>query len=71
MTIQSQGVLYLVAAAAAAGFCIYGGVYLLGSHAASQDSYLELIAHGLGYYMIGKGIFVGAALVAKALQTAE
>ena len=51
-----------LAAIGAAAFCGFAGVYLLSVQAAAPDSILETIAHGLGIYMIGKGIFVGALL---------
>ena len=62
MTPTAYSAWNLVAGLVAGAFCVYAGVYLLRSHAAASDSYLELIAHGLGWYMIGKGIFVAAAL---------
>lgn len=38
--------------------CVAGGVYLLLSKTAAADSYLQVIAHGLGLYMVGKGLFI-------------
>ena len=43
-------------------FCVGAGLYLLGSQAVAPNSYLELIAHGMGLYFIGKGLFVWVSL---------
>ena len=47
------------------GFCIFGGVMaifggiaLAGLKARGSDSLMEAIANGMGYYFIGKGIFM-------------
>jgi len=47
------------------GFCIFGGVMaifggiaLAGLKARGDDSMIEAIANGMGYYFIGKGIFM-------------
>jgi len=41
---------------------IFGGVTLVGLKAASENSLIEAIAHGLGIYCIGKGVFMIAAV---------
>lgn len=51
-----------LAALASAATCIAAGYYLISIQAADPDSILESLCHGLGIYMIGKGIFVGALL---------
>ena len=49
---------------AAALFCIGAGVYLLSEHSVSVPgitggtSWFEIIAHGMGAYFIGKGLFI-------------
>lgn len=47
------------------GFCIFGGVVaifggigLAGLTARGENSMMEAIANGIGYYCIGKGIFM-------------
>jgi hypothetical protein len=42
---------------------IFGGVTLLGLKAAGQNSLIEAIAHGIGIYCIGKGLFMISAIV--------
>lgn len=44
------------------------GVYLLTSQAADPNSYLQLLAHGLGAYMVGRGLFAARALYFQARQ---
>lgn len=41
---------------------IFGGVKLLALKAAGENSMIEAIAHGLGIYCIGKGLFMIAAV---------
>ena len=41
---------------------IYGGITLVGLKAASENSLIEAIAHGIGIYCIGKGTFMIAAV---------
>ena len=38
--------------------CMAGGGYLLMIKAAQENSILESIAHGIGIYCIGKGMYV-------------
>lgn len=52
------------------GFCIAGGVFALmgglqlaGLKARGDNSLLEAIANGMGYYFIGKGMFMIAIAV--------
>jgi hypothetical protein len=50
-------------------FAIFGGVYLLGLEAASgSDNLFTAIAHGIGFYCVGKGIFMIAILFKPATQ---
>lgn len=51
----------LVELVAAIG-AIAAGLYLLTSQTEAQDSYLQVIAHGIGIYFIAKGVFMGASL---------
>ena len=37
---------------------IFGGIALAGLKARGDDSMIEAIANGMGYYFIGKGIFM-------------
>lgn len=37
---------------------ILAGIYLLTSQAAGPNSYLELLAHGIGAYFVGKGLWM-------------
>jgi len=39
-------------------FAIFGGLSLAGLEARGDNSMLEAIANGMGYYFIGKGIFM-------------
>jgi hypothetical protein len=38
--------------------CIAAGVYLLSIQSVAGNTVLEAIAHGIGIYFIGKGLFV-------------
>ena len=49
-------------------FCIVGGIVaiggglnLVGLKAAGENSMIEAIAHGIGWYCIGKGLFMIAS----------
>lgn len=47
-------------------FCIGGGIYLLNIQSASQSyTVFEAMAHGIGIYCIGKGLYVGPSLIAQ------
>jgi len=46
--------------------CVIAGIYLLGLEAAGQNSMLEHIAHGMGIYFIGKGIYTGTSVTISA-----
>jgi len=48
--------------------CIAAGVYLLTSQTQAEGSFLEVLAHGIGIYFIGKGLYVGSALRMQARQ---
>ena len=48
--------------AAAVLVTIGAGIYLLASKTAAPDSYLQTIAHGIGAYMIGKGLWMARSL---------
>ena len=44
-------------------FCAGAGVYLLSfSSSGEEANWFETMAHGIGIYFIGKGIFVAAVL---------
>jgi len=45
---------------------IGAGLYLLSTHAAGSNSYLEAIAHGMGVYFIARGLFMGPSLFQQA-----
>lgn len=45
---------------------IGAGLYLIGSQTAAPNSYLEVIAHGMGVYFIAKGLFMGPSLFQQA-----
>ncbi len=52
---------------AAVAFCIGAGIYLLnfnssGSTGIGNSNWLEIIAHGMGFYFIGKGLFVARSV---------
>lgn len=55
-------------AGAVAGLvCVAAGVYLLQTSAIGDEgNWLETIAHGMGIYFIGKGIFVWISVVTQA-----
>lgn len=42
--------------------CVAAGVYLILLQPAVEESLIGAIAHGLGVYFVGKGIFAGATL---------
>jgi hypothetical protein len=42
---------------------IGAGVYLASSQTADPNSYLQTIAHGIGFYFIGKGLYMIAMLL--------
>jgi hypothetical protein len=39
-------------------FCIGAGIYLLSSNTQAENSVFDVLMHGIGAYVIGKGIFV-------------
>lgn len=39
--------------------CIGAGLCLLSTQAVADDSFLEVLAHGMGIYFIGKGMSSG------------
>lgn len=54
----------------AGAVCVGAGVYLLSQNSVADPteggtSWFEIIAHGIGIYFIGKGIFVAALLWAR------
>jgi hypothetical protein len=61
-----------VAAFASAAFCILAGLYLLMVEPADKDNKLVLfsIAHGMGAYFVGKGIYCGTELWGPAVVIA-
>jgi hypothetical protein len=55
-----------VGGAIAGAVCIVAGAYLLQTQAAgSEGNWLETIAHGMGIYFIGKGIFIVTTVSAQ------
>jgi hypothetical protein len=46
-------------------FCIAAGCYLLGITPAQQDNMMAMIAHGIGIYCIGKGLYCGGDLFTR------
>lgn len=60
-----------LAAVLAGAACVLAGLYLLTSQTADPDSYLQILGRGLGLYMVGKGLFVGALLYAHAAVLEE
>ena len=43
--------------------CIFGGLSLVGLKAAGANSMIESIANGMGYYFIGKGMYMIAMVM--------
>ena len=43
--------------------CLVAGVYLFTSRTQDANSYLMTIAHGIGIYFVGKGLFVIQSVV--------
>ncbi len=43
--------------------CIFGGLSLVGLKAQGANSMIESIANGMGYYFIGKGIYMIAIVL--------
>jgi hypothetical protein len=43
--------------------CIFGGISLAWLKAESENSMIESIANGMGYYFIGKGIYMIAMVL--------
>lgn len=52
----------------AALVCIGAGLYLLATQAVADNSFLEVLAHGIGIYFIGKGLFVGTTVAMQQKQ---
>lgn len=48
---------------------IGAGVYLVLSKTVAPNSYLQVIAHGIGIYFIAKGLFIGRSLYLAAEST--
>jgi hypothetical protein len=48
--------------------CIIAGLYLLGSQTQDASSYLQTIAHGIGIYFVGKGLYVLQSVVRNSDQ---
>lgn len=47
-------------------FCILGGLYLCTIQSAAENTTVfEAMAHGIGVYCIGKGLYVGPSLIAQ------
>lgn len=42
--------------------CVGAGAYLLQTQAVGESSWFEAIAHGMGIYFIGKGVFIWGSL---------
>jgi hypothetical protein len=45
------------------GVCIFGGLTLVGLKAQGANSMIESIANGMGYYFIGKGMYMIAMVM--------
>jgi len=59
---------------ASALICIGAGLYLLQYNSPAQTTWFQIIAHGMGIYFIGKGLFIARsthlqARAADALET--
>lgn len=59
----------VIAGLVSGGLCVAAGIYLLTKNSApiplgdqEGQSWLEVIAHGIGIYFLGKGVFVWAML---------
>lgn len=61
----------VVAGLVSGGMCVWAGAYLLSksSGVATElgEPWLSVIAHGLGLFMIGVGVFAAALLVLRAV----
>jgi hypothetical protein len=62
---QKQISLSAVLAVLSSLACIGGGLYLLNIQSAAENNIFEAIAHGIGIYCIGKGLYVGPSLLAQ------
>jgi hypothetical protein len=62
---ESVGKFADVAGIIGAVVCVIAGFYLLGSNTADANSYLQVIAHGIGIYFIGKGLYLIQAVVRR------
>ena len=51
------------------GACIVGGFWLLNIQAASQNSLMEGIAHGIGIYCMGKGVAIWGGVILASTST--
>lgn len=48
--------------------CVVAGLYLFSSQTADSNSYLQTIAHGIGLYFMGKGLYVVQAVIRRSAQ---
>ncbi len=42
--------------------CVFAGQYLLALEAAAENSMIEYVAHGIGWYFLAKAVLVGPGL---------
>jgi len=49
--------------------CIIAGGYLFLSQTQNENSYLMTIAHGMGMYFVGKGLFILQSVLRQSAQT--
>lgn len=48
--------------------CVAAGGYLLASKTVNVDSYLQVVAHGIGLYFVGKGLYLLQAASRQSTQ---
>lgn len=68
MTRRSGGTFGALLDVLAALLCIGGGLYLLQTNSVGSSSWFQVIAHGMGVYFIGKGLFVGRSAYLATIQ---
>ncbi len=49
--------------------CVVAGLYLFSAQTQDPDSFIQTIAHGMGIYFVGKGLYIFQAVIRRSAQT--